>query len=456
MRRLKITALCLIGIAIFGFPARSFAQQDSTIKKQLKLPVQAAKEFESHFHLLPTEEEQEPGNAIPVLLRMVYEQQAFMKDVYPKLHEYAEMDVADPRLKEFYFARFAEQINRAGSMSFADWQYPLRSDRPYSIMLPDMQSQRQFVGRGMTAWIRLLLSKGELDEALKCIKGQLGCSRHCAATPVIVCQMVGLAIANMAFDNLELAIQSGKCPNMYWSLAALPPTLQDLAPMVRWELWATPARLNEPLPPIGDKEWVQIARKFVELYAESSDERYTPDEGAKLQDKMQKLAKQQLPEALGFTDAEIKQMSSEELIMRWVYMQYCRIRTQVEPLAFQSPTQVIGAKSKIEAENTALLKSTGVKSSPYLIVLPQGILACRNFERRVKFLQTIESLRDYASKHDGSFPARLADLDLPAPNDPFTEKPFEYELKGSTARIHQAAIEGYKSTLYDYELTTLK
>ena len=148
--------------------------------------------------------------------------------------------------------------------------------------------------------------------------------------------------------------------------------------MVRWDLWATASRLKEPLPPIGDKEWVQIARKFVELVAESSDERYTQDEGAKLQDKMQQLAKQQLPEALGFTDAEIKQMSSEELIMRWVYMQYCRLRTQIEPLAFQSPTQIIAAKSKIEAENMALLESTGAKSSPYPIVLPHCILVCRD------------------------------------------------------------------------------
>ena len=142
MRRLKTTALCLIGIAIFGFSARSLAQQETINKKQLKLPVQAAKEFESHFHLLPTEEEQEPGNAIPVLLRMVYEQQTFMRDIYPKLHEYVEMDVADPRFNEFYFARFAEQINRAGSMSFADWQYPIRRNRPYTIMLPDMRLNR--------------------------------------------------------------------------------------------------------------------------------------------------------------------------------------------------------------------------------------------------------------------------------------------------------------------------
>jgi hypothetical protein len=189
------------------------------------------------------------------------------------------MDVNDPKFKEFYFARFAEQLVRAGSMSHADWQYPLRSERPYLILLPDLQSQRQLAGRGMTAWIRLLLSKGETDEALRRIKAQLACGRHCAATPIVVCHLVGLAIANMALDNLELAMQSEKCPNMYWSLATLPLTLHDLGPMVRWELWASPAEMNQPLPPIGDAKWTELATRFVELYGEVSEERYTPEEG---------------------------------------------------------------------------------------------------------------------------------------------------------------------------------
>ncbi len=456
MRRCEFILKCLIGIILIGWPASLFAQPDTTIKKQLTLPPQAAKEYEPFFHLLPPEEDQEPGNAVPVLLRMVYEQSRFMENVYPKLHEFAEMDTADPRFKDFYFQRFAEQIIRAGSMSFADWQYPLRSDRPYSVLLPDLQSQRQFIGRGMTAWIRLLLSDGDMDGALKCIRAQLACARHCAATPVLVCHLVGVAIANQGFDNLELAMQTGKCPNMYWALASLPPTLQELGPIVRWELWAEPTRLSEPLPAIGDEQWVQIAQEFVEVFADASSERYTEEEGAQLQSKMQQLAKQQLPEVFGFTDADIQKMSDEELIMRWIYMKYCRLRTQVEPLTFQSPLQVIAAKNKIEAEDKALLAATGAKSSPYPIVLPQGILSCRNFERRVKFLQTIESLRDYASKHDGGFPTSLAELDLPAPNDPFTEQPFEYELNGRTARLHQAEIEGYTSALYDYELTSQK
>ncbi len=106
------------------------------------------------------------------------------------------MDLDDERWKEFHFDRFAEQIIRAGSMSFADWQYPIRSERPYSILLPDIQSQRQLVGRGMTAWIRQQLAKEEMGKALEGIRAQLACGRHCAATPIVVCSLVGLSLAN--------------------------------------------------------------------------------------------------------------------------------------------------------------------------------------------------------------------------------------------------------------------
>ncbi len=454
MKRLILTCLCLFDVSMVGWESRLCAQQPNNTKKQLQLPARAAKDYEAHFPLLPTEDEQETGNAVPVLLRMVYEQQTFMKDVYPTLHEFADMDVHNPKLHELHFNRFAEQIIRAGTMSYADWQYPLRSERPYHIFLPDIQSQRQLVGRGMTAWIKQRLSKREIDLALRGIKAQLGCSRHCAATPVVVCHLVGLAIANAAFDNLELAIQSGDCPNLYWSLATLSPTLQELGPMVRWELRWTPTRLNEPLPPIGDEEWSRSARNFVESIAESTNDRYSKEEAATLQSKLERLAKQELSKTIGFSEVEIERMSTEERIMRLLHLHYRRFRSHVEPLTYKSPLQIIAAKNKLEAENKDLLAATGAKSSPYPISLPQGILACRTFDRRVKLLQTIEAIRDYASKHSGSFPSKLEQLDLAAPNDPFTEKPFVYEVNGKSARLRQAEIEGYTTAIYDYELTT--
>jgi hypothetical protein len=460
MRRMTLMAACLIfGVVIPESQTRLFAQEESTIRRQLKLSPQPAKDAAAIYHLLPSEEEQEPGNAVPVLLRIIQEQQPFMKDVYPKLNEYAEMDVADPKLHELRYDSFAKQIIRAGSMSFADWEYPLRSDRPGLILLPDLQSQRQLVVRGMTAWIKQRLSKEETTEALHGIQAQLGVGRHCAATPIIICHLVGLSIANSAFDNLELAIQVDDMPNMYWALAALPPTLQDLGPTVRWELWATSTRLNEPLPAVGDESWTVIAHRFVEHFAELSSERYSDEEAKAIMSNIERLAKEALPKSLGFTEAEIQQMSSEERVMRWIYLQYCRLRTQIEPLTYQSPQQILAVKNMVELESKELLAATGAKSSPYPMVLPQGILSCRNFERRVKFLQTIESLRHHASKRTGGFPASLDELELQAPDDPFTGKPFIYESDGKIARLRQDEIEGltkgmFSQKVYNYELTT--
>lgn len=454
MTRFALTLRTLLLGIVLATSGRLLAQASVPVTRQLQLAPQAAIDTEAIYHLLPSEEEQEVGNAVPVLLRMVHEQQTFIKDVYPKLQEFAEMDMNDPKLHDLAFNRFAEQIMRAGSMSFADWEYPLRSDRPYLILLPDIQSQRQLAGRGMTAWIKQRLSKGETAEAMRGIRGQLGCARHCAATPILICNLVGLSIANSAFDNLELAIQMDKTPNMYWALATLPPTLQDLGPTVRWELSATPARLKEPLPPVGDEAWVKIAREFVDAYADSSNDVYTEAEAEVLQKNIEKLAIETLPAELGFSDEDIKQMTSEERVMRWIHLQYCQLRTQIEPLTYQAPALIIAAKNKIDADQKELLAATGVKSSLYLTSVPQGILACRSFERRVKFLQTIEALRDHASSHNGSLPARLDEMRLAAPNDPFTGKPFVYENDGKTARLNQADIEGLKTSVYEYKLTT--
>lgn len=223
--------------------------------------------------------------------------------------------------------------------------------------------------------------------------------------------------------------------------------------MVRWELHAMPTRLQEPLPAIGNEEWVRIANRFIELYSESSNSIYTREEGEALQKKMDSMARVDLAKKLGFSNDEIQRMTKEERIMRWLHLQYAQLRSRVEPLAFQSPKQVLAAKIEIEAADKVLLAETGAKSSPFPIMLPHGILACRNFERRAKFIQTIEAIRDYASVNNGALPAKLEDLRLAAPNDPFTDKPFQYALEGKKGKLSQAKMEGFVGMVFDYELT---
>ena len=451
---LRVVALrtVVVAVAVVATTTVVQAQDDNVVSKQLHLAPRSINDATPLFRLLPSEEEQEEGNAVPVLLRMTYEQTHFMANVYGRLNEYAEMEVDNPKLRELAFDSFAKQIIRAGSMSFAEWEYPLQSERPYGILLPDIQSQRQITGHGMTAWIKQGLAAGETMQALEGIRAQVACGRHCASTPIFVCQLVGLAIANAGLDNLELAIQQTDAPNLYSSLAVLPPTLQDVGKMVRWELQATPVRLKEPLPAIGSDAWKKIAEEFSSYASEWMDEPYTTQEAKELLSNLERLAKHDLLGKLHFTADEILKMSTEERVMRWLNLQFHLFRAQVEPLSYAEPQQILAAKAKIEAANRELLASTGAKQSPFPLVLPQAVLICRNFERRVRFLQTIEALRDHLSKHQ-TFPADLASLDYPAPNDPFTGQPFPYEpLKTGGARLSQASIDGWTGTQLKYVL----
>jgi hypothetical protein len=56
-------------------------------------------------------------------------------------------------------------------------------------------------------------------------------------------------------------------------------------------------------------------------------------------------------------------------------------------------------------------------------------------EQRIALLRHVEALRLYAAEHDGKLPEKLADCPVPLPEDPFTGKPFRYEVTGTTAHL---------------------
>ena len=51
-------------------------------------------------------------------------------------------------------------------------------------------------------------------------------------------------------------------------------------------------------------------------------------------------------------------------------------------------------------------------------------------DHRICLLRCVEMLRLHVSDHDGKLPANLADITVPLPDDPFTGKPFRYEVVG--------------------------
>jgi hypothetical protein len=77
-------------------------------------------------------------------------------------------------------------------------------------------------------------------------------------------------------------------------------------------------------------------------------------------------------------------------------------------------------------------------------------------KQRIDLLRHVEALRMYAAEHGGKFPAKLALLSVPLPDDPFTGKPFPYESSGKTAHLHgtpPAAEKDVKEYRIHYEIT---
>ena len=56
-------------------------------------------------------------------------------------------------------------------------------------------------------------------------------------------------------------------------------------------------------------------------------------------------------------------------------------------------------------------------------------------DQRLALLRHVEALRMFAAEHNGVFPEKLADVTVPLPVDPFSGKPFCYELSGNTAHL---------------------
>ena len=78
-------------------------------------------------------------------------------------------------------------------------------------------------------------------------------------------------------------------------------------------------------------------------------------------------------------------------------------------------------------------------------LLPHTIKLCRTrgqLERQIALLRHVEALRLDAAGHGGKLPAKLSDIPVPLPVDPFSGKPFDYTVEGTTAHLRGESPSG--------------
>jgi hypothetical protein len=73
--------------------------------------------------------------------------------------------------------------------------------------------------------------------------------------------------------------------------------------------------------------------------------------------------------------------------------------------------------------------------------------AVARIEQQLALVQTVEAIRMYGAAHGGKLPATLDDLPVPAPLEPCTGKPLDYQCHGKYAVLNGHDLPGIRYRL---------
>lgn len=372
------------------------------------------------YMLLPELREQSPGNPIPNYMKAVLDQEASGTDAAP--------------------GRLAlQQADRAARMDKPDWQIleKLRVDG-ISLLLPDVQKMRQLAA-GLQNRFRDEIAQRRFDDAIVTAKTMFALSRHMGEHPTLIGGLVAIAIAQVAIQPLEEMLGTPDCPNLYWALTQL------------------------PAPFIGLDRGMEGERIFITAEFRDLDAKNT-------------MTTAQLKAVIKRLDLLLETNRDEKKVIEWLsefakddaYMTAARKRLiesgiPGERLDTFSPYQVILLNERIEYE---IQRDEVMKFSPlptwdavaridelsrkrgkglfygFMPALQKVRRAQGRLEQRIALLRHVEAIRMYAAAHDGKVPAKLSEVDVPLPVDPFTGKPFRYEVVDGVAHIRGTPPKG--------------
>jgi hypothetical protein len=424
---------------------------------ELKLHPQAIESPALKHRLFPAETELKEGNAVPILLRLPWEQTIWMNKVFPTLHEWEARPLDAPEWETaggVLPAHFYSEMKRAAFRREAEWEYPIGETQSlYLILLPDVQGLRGFLNHGLSAKIRYHLSRGELDTAREGILVGLANGRHVAQTPFFVNQLVALTIHRSMLDRTAELIAQPKSPNLYWALSTLPDLVElERAASLEGSAFAVSLPAVHDLDrPRDAAEWHKMARQLVEVLEQLQEipPLPKPKQDASLVDQfLERLsavnviqrtkfvnhARAELPTLLKIPEEKVAEMSDEEAAIRWyVHLRLARDQ-QVAAVLSLPPREAWPLLKRMQADSRAMKEKTGGEGPDFLN--PTNMyLSAWSLQRKIQSLRIIEAVRHHLASHD-ELPRSLSEItDVPIPRDALTDLDFEWQVEGNTATL---------------------
>jgi hypothetical protein len=433
--------VALIAAGLVAVPGRA-GETSPTPETVVRLDVRAAPAPSPalRYQLLPELREMNPGNPIFHYFKCCMEQESFFFD--RESFERREKLLAMP-LKQLpaqdlqeYGRSALMQADRAARLDKPDWQIllTLRADG-IATLLPDVQQIRA-PARALQVRFRSEVALGRFDDAIRTCKTMFAMSRHLGEHPTLIGDLVGLAIANSAIVTLEEMVNQPDCPNLYWALTNLPVPLvplnkgmdgermivtmlfrdlDDSRPMSPEQLKTFIAEMDKLL---GEEEPIKSARGVRGwLDARNKD-------SAKIDAARRRLIESGLPEE------RVRRFPADQVIFLDEKCGF-EIRRDDFMKTLNLPVwQGEAVAARIKPDPQPNLFAGALLGGLDSVHRAQGRL-----DQRIAMLRHAEALRLHAAEHDGKLPAKLSEISVPLPDDPFTGKPFRYERIGDTAHL---------------------
>ncbi len=496
---------CCAALLVCTVPCRA-GEPAAPAETLIRLTVQPAPAAQPalRYLLLPELKEMNPGNPIQNYLKCFMEQQNFFfdKEASTRRDQLLSMPLKELPAKEVqnYGGSALTQADWAARLDKPDWQTLLKlKAEGVSLLLPDVPSLRR-LGDALKVRFRAEVALGRFDDALRTAKTMFALARHLGEHPTLIGDLVGMAVANTAIGPLEEMLEQPGCPNLYWALTNLPNPLISLEPGMEGERVMIQSEfrdLDDRAPMSAEQiqkvvEHIDRLRAFEEVGGRRRKKTRSVLEARARIEEWVRDARRRLVES-GVPEARLLHFPAEQVILLDERREYDERRDEIMKI-MKLPTW--------QVEKLTAQAKRAPKPAPRATLLPalewlRGLLVSSNrstwlidlviaevksdsdaplfgslvpamqkvrraqgrLEQRIALLRHVEALRMYAAGHAGKLPEKLADVEVPLPVDPFTGKPFLYELKDGTAHIRGTPPKGDESiAVYNlhYEITIRK
>jgi hypothetical protein len=327
-------------------------------------------------------------------------------------------------------------------------------ESPIGYLLPEIQSMRE-LARLQSLRCRVAVAENRADDAVEILGQQFALAAHLSEDEFVISNLVGAAVASIAWTDLTYVLEMPDAPNLYWALSTLPKPLIDMKKSLALERQLVFQQLrslrdvDETLKPAGYWQVFvdDIFPQLTQFSGLADTSNFSTDDSPLNRAGMVAMIAAAYPGARHYLIEELKlpieqvdqyptaqvvflamrrfsERSSDE-VFKWNYLPFA--------IVFANDYFV---KSKDERERQVAQFGWFTFAADSLLGW-QGSAgsAQQRVEMQIAMTTTVESIRSFAAENGGQMPESIEGLPLPAPVNPVTAKPYEYTKKRNTATL---------------------